>query len=374
MSATGTLLIFLDSGNEYEGWLLLADGVVAGRGSALDGLPLLIDEETKDPLRLVAIVPGEAVSIHWLEVPAGLAPAQAVAAARMMASDVSAQPLGDMHIAVGDEVEESALRTVALVPALAMIGWLARLQANGIDPDIVLPEPLLLLVPDEGLARYDRGGNPLFRGASDAFTIEPELAETVIGGAPVVAIDQAGFEAGLAEAITRAPVNLRQPPFAKRRQWTIEWPLVWRLAMLALAILVVTLLIQFAAILRYTYAADALESEAQQVAGKVLPGSAATGDSAARLTQRLAELRGGGIGYEAITASVFSAIQATPNVEMTAIAFDRDGSLRITIQADTPTSIAALQQRFEASGLAITAGAPVSGGGRPQQELTVRAR
>ena len=46
-------------------------------------------------------VPGERVAIHWLELAEGLAPAQAAAAARLMLADASAEPLADMHVAVG---------------------------------------------------------------------------------------------------------------------------------------------------------------------------------------------------------------------------------------------------------------------------------
>jgi general secretion pathway protein L len=93
--------------------------------------------------------------MHWLEVPAGLAPAQAAAAARLMAEEVSTQPLGDMHVAVGPEAEGSTLRAAAVVPAITMAGWLGKLQAQALDPDVVLPEPLLLRPPREGMNAAD---------------------------------------------------------------------------------------------------------------------------------------------------------------------------------------------------------------------------
>ncbi len=232
MSATDALLIFLDARNEIEGWLQLRGGAVAARGLGGERLPGLVDAETQEPLRVAAVVPGEAVSVHWLELPTGLAPAQAIAAARLMAADVSAQPVSELHVAIGPEVEGESARVVALVPALAMAGWLGRLQAEGLDPDLVMPEPLLLPRPDEGFVRYDRGEIPLFRGRSDAFSVEPDLATLVTGRAKVESIDTDGFEAGLSAALAAPAVNLRQGAFAKRRQWGIEWPLVRRLAML----------------------------------------------------------------------------------------------------------------------------------------------
>lgn len=374
MSATDALLLFIDAAHEFEGWLQLRDGAVVARGVALEGLPALVDAADGAALRQIAVVPGEQVSLHWLEVPAGLAPAQAVAAARMAAAEVSAQPLADMHVAVGREDDEAALRTVALAPALAMAGWIGKCQANGLDPDLILPEPLLLRAPATGFVRYDRGDRPLYRGAADAFMIEPELAEIVLGGAVVTTLDHDAFEAGLGAAVAAPPVNLRQGVFAKRRRWKIDWPTVRRLLALGLAILAVTLAIHVVLILRYTFAADELEREANQIAATALPGSARLTDGPAALARRLTELRGGGAGYGAVTSALFGAVRATANAELTGIVYERDGSLRATVQGDTPATLAALQRQIEASGFAVAAGPMRMGGGRQLVELTVRAR
>ena len=373
MSVSDAILAFLDRHNEVQGWLQLRDGGVVARGAALEGLPPLVDEETRKPVRLVAVVPGEAVSLHWLEVPGGLAPAQAAAAARLIAAEVSVQPLADMHVAVGPEQEGNLLRAVALVPAITMAGWIARLQPHGIDPDLVIPETLLLPPADEGFVRYHLGDVPLYRGASDAFSVEPELAELVVRDAPVATIDDRAFEEGLARAVAEVPVNLRQGAFAKRRRWRIEWKLVRRLALLSLAILLVTLAIQIAAIMRYTLAADALEIEANRIAAAALPGSRGA-NAAARLEQRIVELKGSGVGYSGIASTVFSAVQGTPNAALTAVNFDRDGSLRVTAEGDSSATISALQQRIGTSGLSVEVGSMRTGAGRPSAEMVVRAR
>jgi general secretion pathway protein L len=359
-----TLLVFLDAHGEQEGWLHVRDATVAARGPGLEDMPPLANGRGGDPIRVAAIVPGDALTLHWLELPAGLTPLQASAAARVVASEVSAQPLADMHVAVGPEADGSALRPVALVPALAMAGWLGRLQAQGLDPDLVIPEPLLLAPPVEGFVRYDRGETPLFRGQADAFSVEPELAELVVGGAPLETIGDGAFEAGIPAALEAPAVNLRQGAFAKRRQWAIDWKTVRRLVLLGVAILGVTLAIQIAAIWRYTYAADALEVETQAVAAQA--------NAPAGLERRLTELRGGGVGYGAIAAAAFGAVRVTPNAELTGIAYSPDGSLRLTVQADSPATIAALRDRIEAGGFAAETGPMRTGGGRPTADLNVR--
>jgi len=265
------------------------------------------------------------------------------------------------------------VRAVALVPAITMAGWIGRLQAQGLDPDVVLPEPLLLPRPAEGFVRHDRGALPIFRGPNDAFAAEPELADLVLVGARVEHIDAATFKAGITEAVAHPPVNLRQGPFAKRRRWQIQWKLIRRLALLGLAILMVTLAIQVAAIMRYTFAADALELEAQRIASRALPGTVQVTNAPEQLERRLADL-GGGVGYSAIASALFNAVGATSNAELTGLVYDSDGSLRATVQGDSPATILALQDRVRASGFAVEAGAMRTGGGRPTTELTVRAQ
>ena len=74
------------------------------------------------------------------------------------------------------------------------------------------------------------------------------------------------------------------------------------------------------------------------------------------------------------SAGLFGAVQATPNVQLTAMTFDRDGSLRATVQGDTPAAFSSLEQRIEAAGFEAELGAIRSGGGQPTAELTVRTR
>src|SRR3546814_18702778 len=98
-----------------------------------------------------------------------------------MAAEVSAAPIADIHVAVGPESEGIPLRTVALVPTLNMAGWLGRLQAQGLDPDLVIPEPLLVGPPEEGIVSYDLGPVPLYTGVSDSFRDQPDLAAFCAG-------------------------------------------------------------------------------------------------------------------------------------------------------------------------------------------------
>jgi general secretion pathway protein L len=365
---TEALLLFLGREGGFDGWLLLSDGAVAARGPELEALPA-----RGKGARVIAVVPGEQVTLHWLDLPSGLAPAQAQAAARLLAAELSADAMTEIHVAVGREEAAGVRRCVALVPAARIAEWLSRLQERRFDPDHIVPETLLLPPPAEGVLRFGRGGTSLYRGDELAFAMEPELAEMVVAGQPVVDVDPAWFEAQLDRAVSSPALDLRQGPFARRRSFKLERRRVRTLALLIAGILLLTLLIQIVTLFRYTYAADALEAETKRLAATALPRGASL-DPSRDLGRRIEELRGGGAGYGATASAVFAAIRATPNVELAALSFASDGSLRATVQGDTPASLAALVARIEEAGFTVASGPPRSGGGRQIGDLMVRAR
>lgn len=362
------LLLFLGRGGGIEGWLRLADGEVAGRGAGLE------DSDGHRSAPVVAVAPGDAVSLRWLDLPAGLSPAQAAGAARLMAAEFCAQPIDQLHVAVGREDGEGSGRCVGLVPLETMREWLDTVEEAGFDPERLVPETLLLPAPPEGFATWDSGPLRLYRARDEAFAAEPELGELLLAGRGAAPVESAAFGPGLADALEQAPLDLRQGPFARRRDWRVAPARARRLALLTAALLMVSLAVQVAAIARYNFAADDAEAQTRQVAAAALPRSPGLTDPEAQLTRRLAELRGGGAGFGATAGALFEAVKATPNVELTALAFAPDGTLRATAQADSPAAIEALRQRVESSGFAAEAGAPRSAGGRRVADLTVRPR
>jgi len=149
---------------------------------------------------------------------------------------------------------------------------------------------------------------------------------------------------------------------------------VRRLATLALTLLLVTLDIQLVTLMRYAYAIDAIEVETARVAATVVPGTSRTTNPADRLARRVADLRGSGVGYSATAAAAFAAVRDVPNVQLTAVRYGRDGSLRMTVQGDTPSTIALVQQRIEASGFEVAANPSQDIGNGPVTEMMVRGR
>ncbi len=209
-----------------------------------------------------------------------------------------------------------------------------------------------MLAPADGLVAREAGAAPDYRGVAAAFSVEPELAGLLAGDGPVEALDEDGFEAGLAAALAEPVLNLRQGAFARRRQWKLERRSLRRAMLLALALAAVTLLLQVATIMRYAFAADRLEAEA-----------AALGDGAAPEARP---------AFGAVAALLFEAVRATPNVELGRIDYRPDGSLAATVKVDSPATLAAFRQRAEAGGLAVEGGALQNVSGQPSAELVLR--
>ena len=97
------------------------------------------------------------------------------------------------------------------------------------------------------------------------------------------------------------------------------------------ALLLTTLAIDVVRIARYSFGADTLDARAETVARQGLPRGAGEGDSARMLADRLARLRGPGEGFSATAAAVFQIVQASPGSEVTALQFDPNGSMRVTL-------------------------------------------
>ena len=344
-AAAPTLLIFLDEAGGLGRWLLLAENGVVGRGDASDGLPAT-------PAEVVLAAPGEQVTLRWLDLADGLAPAQAAAAARLMLADASAEPLAALHVAVGRP--EAGLTPAAMVPSARMAHWIGAADAAGLDPLAIVPGPLLLTPPEAGFVRRDRGALSDYRGPAAAFSLEPELAEPLIAGAPVEDMDEGAFEVALPLLLASPPLDLRQGAFARRRRWKLESRRWRRIAMLTLAFAVLTLAVQVANILAYTFAADRAQAEVDALNARTRTGGADAGPS-----------------FGATAAVLFAAVRDTPNVELTRIEYGADGSLSATVMLDSPATLAPFRARVEAAGLRIEAGETRSAGGRPTADVTV---
>ena len=355
-------LIFLPDGEaSFRWWRRDARGVAEG-----EGLPPAIEDD-----RLIAVPPADAVTLHWAAVPART-PAQATAAARILAAEASAVPTTELHVAVGD-ADGSEERPIAVVEAEAMRGWLAELAAQGVDPDAIVPAPMLLPRPDEGYARAELAGAGVVRGRTSGFADEARLTELVTGGVPPRVLGRDELDRALAAAVAAPALDLRQGPFARRRRVGLDWALIRRLGWLALAILAVTLAISLVRLAKYSFAADALEARADQLAATGLARGETITDADRQLTERLGAVRGPGLGFTGMAAAVFAAVRATPGTEVTGLDFQPNGDLKLSVAAARESLPTDLKRAIERAGFTVDASTFTSANGRVVGDMTVRA-
>jgi general secretion pathway protein L len=143
---------------------------------------------------------------------------------------------------------------------------------------------------------------------------------------------------------------------------------------LALLILGVTLAISLVRIAKYSFGATALEAQADAIARTGLPRGETVTDAARQLDERLSRVRGPGLGFSATTAAVFAAVRATPGTEVTALDFQANGDLRLSVAVEREALATDLKRAIEAAGFTVRAGTFQAAAGRVTGDLTVTAR
>jgi general secretion pathway protein L len=352
-------------------WLRLEHDRVSGEGSSLDSLP------PADPAlagAIIAVVPGDHVVLHWVELPV-LAPAQAAAAARILAADVAATPIEDTHVALGRRGADG-MAPLALVEHARMKGWLATLAAAGIDPDHVVPAPLLLPLPliEAGVMVADAGGQWQVRGPHLAFAAEPSLAKMMIGTQPIHQLSDADWRAALPLALAALPIDLRQGEFTRILRQPIEKRQIRRVALLALALLAVLLSTQLAGLLRQTLAADSAETQLADAARATLPRGTIVTDPRAQVAARLAALGGDGPAFAALAAPLLTAMQGRSAIMLESITYTPQNGLVASLTGGAPPDVDAIVAAIQAAGLEASAATPRDAGGKPLVDLSVRRR
>lgn len=329
-----TLLVFLDA--EWRWARIDAAGVTHGGLTQGTGVPEAGADE-----KVIAVVPGDAVVIHWVDLPA-LAPAQTLAAARLLAADVSGSASDADHVAIG-AANADGQRPLALVDRTRMASWLARLAGIGIDPDRMIPAPLLLPLPDTGVAMMTEADQLLVRGPHLALAGEPALVDLLVGDAERHWITAAQYDASL-EARAAAAIDLRQGEFVRTRRWRPR-PGQWRrLALIAAAIPLVWVATQATLWLRESLAADRVEAQLVDAARRLLPRGALVdaGSAQAKVALRLSRLGGGDTGFVAMAAPLLASIEARPDLRIVSLNHAGPSGLSMVVEAPTPADQAAL--------------------------------
>jgi hypothetical protein len=115
-------------------------------------------------------------------------------------------------------------------------------------------------------------------------------------------------------------------------------------------LLVVSLVLQIATIMRYSFDADRMEREA-----------AALGPAASPRPN-----------FDLLAPILFDAVRATPNLQLIRLEYRPDGSLSANVQVDSAATLAAFRARAEAGGAVIEGGNLQSTAGQQGAQIVLR--
>lgn len=333
----------------------------------VDDRILAVDRSWAGPTTV--LVPAEDVLTLTIDLPFATR-AQRLSNLPYAMEDAVAEPLANLHFALGQEV--APRRHIAgVVRRARMDQWIALLVEADLDAAILLPDALTLPVPPAGVwaVRKAEGGRALIRTDNGAgFAVPLAMLDSAwkAAGQPRIAAIGEPLPDAMAEGVDATaavvdpagdpllvlpPLDLRQGPYAATRPTAASAGRI--LALVAGIGVVAHIAILGLDTLLLHGMAEKKEAEARAVLQSVAPQVAATDDPVAA-ADRL--LPGAGGGSRPFTRTMAETSGALPGAGV--IAFNRaawtPGELDLTVVVPDVSTLDRAVQALNASGLSAT--------------------
>ncbi|RYD14953.1 MAG: hypothetical protein EOP90_10230 [Lysobacteraceae bacterium] len=321
---------------------------------------------------IVALVPSEDVLLTEVRL-AARNRAQLLKAVPYAVEDLLLDPVEDLHFAAARAAEDAA--GVAVVAPRVLRGWLERLAAAGIEPDVLLPEALALpvasgrahamidgdravvrLAPWSVLAcslgefeqRLARSGVALPLEVHDFRVATPLTPPHAVAAYHERRRDPLAW---LAQGLAAAPLNLLEGTYAPRRRARGSRARVLA-AMLAAAVVVLAfadLGIEVAKLSRASRQLDVLARDEARAAFPDIDAMQFERASPAQLVRgRIDRLRGGGSGaLLQRLAAIGPVISSSSSIQTRAIEY-RNGALELALRAPDVAALDFVRERIAA--------------------------
>ena len=350
---------------------LWADGAramrVGGDGFVDFDRPLRVgDDSPAEPEDFVVVaVPGRDCRLERIAVDAD-SDAQARAAARFMIADRLAAPT-DVHVAVG-AADELGERWTAAVAQAAMDDWIAQLAAWGIAADVLVPSPLLLPEPADGVVTtVAANGDIDLRAPGEALSADPVLAALVAGDRQTRRMGQAEAAEARMAATELPPLNLLQGSYAVRSPKVLPGR-IRRMGLMAFAAGALVLAALLVDGWRHNAAAETARDEIDAIAGEE---GITLGDGDPVLATRLALAeRGAGAGMSGAAEALFNGLRAAPGMTIESLEW-RGGRLVAGLKLPAGVGTDLIRPTVEGAGYQLSGGAvtPTDDGARTIVEI-----
>jgi general secretion pathway protein L len=370
------LLLRLDSAGDPS-WLRQgADGRTSA-GSARGWPPAAALASAGE---IVVLVPAEDVLLTEARV-AAKSRAQLMQAIPFAVEDQLLAPVEDLQFAATEGTGDAV--GVAIVSRATLRGWLEQLAANGIRPDVLLPDSLALpLAPDRATALVENDRAVVRLAPSSAFVCEPaELGAWMqrANGRPLdvfdfrdganarLAVPATSYQerqrdplAFLARSLRKPALNLLHGEFAPQHR-AARGARRWRVAAaLAAGVVALAVLDLGFEVLQLSRTSARLDAMAQDAVRKAFPD--VDGAELARATpgeiarRRIERLRGGSesSGFLRVLNEIAPVLGATTQIQTRGMEF-RNGTLELGLRAPDVATLDAVRERLAAQpGLNVT--------------------
>ncbi len=371
MSARDALIVTLPEGEDGAPlWMRVADGEMVQGGSGAEWLRATGMSRLPDNCTVMLVPPAGLTALHWIAHP-DMPPRQGRAAARLEALTASIGPADTLMAAANENDDPERPHIVAVAARADMQHWLLWAQNHGLDPDLVVPAPLLLPEPEDGYVAGMVGGVALLRGRGLALPAEEGLAAAIVNGGEIATLGTDAVNRAAIGALDNPPINLRQGDFAKRTARSVDKQQLARIAIWCGFIALVSLIIALIAIARYHADTSRLDAESIALARKVLPSTDDPDIANRELDARLAERGAGAYVFSGPVAGLFTAMQGAPNVTLTRLGRSADGMVSATLSGQ-PADVNVVLLALQGAGFTITATSTQAPSGQTLADITVR--
>ena len=374
MTAANALVLMLPpartagvAGNDAH-WWRISDHRVVEQGTQIDWLDARQNGRLPDGVdRVVAIAPGNDVSLQRPNLPQ-LTPKQRDAvAARTLSAD---HPAGSGGLNVAP-VSDSGVYAVAT--AAAMDGWVEWCTQRGFRPDSIVPAILLPPVPgDLTFVRLTVAGQNVLRSPIMAFAEEPGITDLLVGDAPIITLPAESVDAALVEAVRQPPAELAIGRWAPRGDPAFTGTTVKRMAQLAGLLIALTVAIPLASWAKLGWSTSSLNSESVAAAEGLLNPVPEVEAIPGALDARLAALGGDSAKVTPPLSALMIAMEPQATVTLDQVGFQEGGVLAATIGAPRAEDINAVIVPLQSRGWRVTAQARAGTDGRNLADITVR--
>lgn len=323
-------------------------------GPWLDGAPVVL------------AAPGQDILFRRLALPTG-SRAQAQAAAALAMETETASERDTLLVAAGAPGPDG-LSPVCAVEATRLRAWIEVARALGVEPDVVLPDYLLVPDSDDVVHTMEFGDRTAVRGQGLAMAGERGLIPLLLDGRMALSLPWSAERlTAIAQACRHPVLNLKPTP----PRPALDRRLVTLAAGLAVAALLSPLVIDVATAWRDDRAADRDQTRAVALARGVLGAGAAVDDPAGQIrARRLALASGGDFGPAA--AGLFAAVETVQDAKLESLLYDPSGVMRATISYADYSAVQALIDAALAQGLVLEEISALDQGGVRLGDFTAR--